>query len=90
MASQKDKVLFRKIVGGKIYDTSTAELIHYDRRNYRQLYRTQKGNWFMLYLKTFEGYDIMPMTEDAAKEYLMYADIDTYLEIWGYDGIEEA
>ncbi len=49
----------KKVIGGKLYDTETAELVHkWDNGRYandfryrsKSLFRTKKGNWFLYHV----------------------------------------
>lgn len=67
------------IVNGFIYDTGTAEIIHVEESTKRMLYRTQNGNFFMFY----PNGEIVPKTEESARNYLGKYNVEKYIEIFG-------
>ena len=69
----------KKIINDLMYDTDNSELIHNDEVNKRRLYKTQNGNYFVLY-RTGE---IIPKTEGSIKEYLGVNDVEKYIELFG-------
>lgn len=69
----------KKIVNGKLYDTSTSEEIYVDEWSNRHIFKTQKGNYFLLY----GNGEIVPKTEDEIKEYLGEHDVEKYIELFG-------
>ena len=69
----------KKIINDLMYDTDNSELIHNDEANKRQWYKTQNGNYFVLY-RTGE---IVPKTEDGVKEYLGKNDVKVYIKLFG-------
>ena len=69
----------KRIYKGVLYDTDTSELIHYDAAENRKLYKTENGNFFVLYNNS----DIYPKTEESAKDYLGKRDVEKYVELWG-------
>lgn len=74
----------RRIVNGLLYDTNSAEEIYRDERRNKAWYKTPKGNYF-----TFYGTgEIVPVTEDAVKEFLGKNDIRAYIKLFGE--VEEA
>lgn len=72
----------RRIIGGKVYDTSTARLIYSEGfpSNRREYYMTQKRAFFCYYKKTDK---IVVMSEDEIKELLGEKDYDMYVELFG-------
>lgn len=71
----------QKIINGLLYDTDTAELIHIS-ENKRRLYRTAKGNFFIVY----PNGTIEPKSEENVKILLgqsgLKKDIETYIELF--------
>ncbi len=74
----------KKIVDGLVYDTDKSELIYTDLIKNRELYKTKKGRYFMLYATG----EIAPKTEESVMEYLAEHDVDKYIELFGE--VEEA
>ena len=56
-----------------------SAIIHEDKLTERTLYMTNNGNFFML----FRNGEIVPRTEESAKEYLGEKDVEKYIEVWG-------
>ena len=80
----------KKIIGGKVYNTETAELIltlyNGVRQNQRDYYMTKKRAFFCHYVRVN---DIQLVPEDTMRELLMSYDADKYIEIFGDEEIEE-
>ena len=74
----------KKIIDGKMYDTSASDVIYINEMYGRKLFRTKNGNFFMFYPTG----EIVPKTEDEAKEFLGLYDTDIYISLWGE--VEEA
>lgn len=76
----------KKIIDGLLYDTDKATLVwQEDKFRKRNLYfRTEKGNYFVLYSSKV----IQPITEEKFKEILGEADPDRYIEL--FDNIDNA
>lgn len=69
----------KKIINNLIYDTDNSELIHDDEVNKRRWYRTQNGNYFVVY-RTGE---MVPKTEESVKEYLGKNNVKVYIKLFG-------
>lgn len=69
----------KKIINGLLYDTDKSELIYTDLDTKRRLFRTENNRFFIAYLNG----EIVPKTEEQAKDYLGEHDIDKYIEIFG-------
>lgn len=69
----------QRIINGLLYDTQNAKIIHEDKLTERTLYMTNNGNFFMI----FRNGEIVPRTEESAKEYLGERDVEKYIEVWG-------
>lgn len=69
----------KKIIDGKMYDTSTAELIFVVEDSNRKWYKTKKGNYFLLY----PNGEIIAKTEDEVKEFLGEKSIEKYIQLFG-------
>lgn len=74
----------KKIINGLLYNTQTAETIYIDETTNRKYYKTEKGNYFLLY----PNGEIVPKTEDDIKEYLGNNNTNKYIELFGK--VEEA
>lgn len=74
----------KKIIDGKMYDTSTSDVIYINEMNGRKLFRTKKGNYFLMYANG----EVVPKTEDEIKEFLGVNDTNKYIELFGE--VEEA
>ncbi|MDO4266162.1 MAG: hypothetical protein Q4C63_06850 [Eubacteriales bacterium] len=82
----------KKIVNGKLYDTSTATEVDswWEKGGtYQQygewLYRKQSGEYF-LYIDSYfaDRCSIIPINVEKAKEWVAkYSDADIYAEEWG-------
>jgi len=82
----------KQIIGGKIYDTKTADLVAHDRywdghnwdRRGRNtfLYKTKKGNFFLFHTTCWQGERdyIEPITKDEAKQW--YEDLPEHEMEW--------
>lgn len=71
--------MMRKVVNGKLYDTDKSELVYTEEEGKRWLYRTKKGSFF----KAYSTNDIVPITDEQAKEYLGEHDVEKYIEYFG-------
>lgn len=71
----------KAIIENKLYDTSTATIIYAGGSD--ALYRTKNNAYF----RNSSG-EIIPMTEEEAKEWLGMVDADTYIQEFGK--VEEA
>lgn len=69
----------KKIVDGLLYDTDKSELIYTDVANKRRLFKTENNRFFIVY----NNGEIVPKTEQNAKDYLGERDIDKYIELFG-------
>lgn len=69
----------KKIINNLMYDTDNSELIHNDEVNKRRWYKTQNGNYFVVY-RTGE---IVPKTEENVREYLGKEDVKIYIKLFG-------
>lgn len=69
----------QRIINGLLYDTKTATVVHIDESNNRILYVTANNNFFML----FPNGEIVPKTEQSAKDYLGKHDVVKYIELFG-------
>ena len=74
----------KKIINGKMYDTDTSEEIYLDENKNRHIFKTMKGNYFLLY----SNGEIVPKTENEVKELLGLYNADRYIELFGE--VEEA
>ena len=74
----------KKIVDGKMYDTDVSEEIYLDETTNRRIFRTKKGNYFLLYANG----EIVPKTEAEVKEFLGLHDTEKYIALFGE--VEEA
>lgn len=69
----------KKIVKGVLYDTDTSTQLYQEELTGRSLWKTQDGNFFMVY----KNGEIVPKSEDSTKAYLGEKDVDLYIEIFG-------
>ena len=69
----------KKVIKGLLYDTDTATMVYFEENTKRRLYRTPKGNFFIMYPNGI----ITPKTEEETKSYLGEKDVDAYIEIFG-------
>lgn len=69
----------KQVINNLLYDTETATIIYTEENTQRVLYRTQNGNFFMLY----SNGDIVPKSEESAKEYLGKHSVPMYIELFG-------
>lgn len=69
----------KKIINGNLYDTETSTLLYVDEMLSRKLYKTDYGNYFMVY----KNGEITEKSEESAKEYLGQYDPDLYIDLWG-------
>lgn len=92
------------VVDNKLYNTETANLLCEGKKQwaefniifnrdiypYRdtQLYKTEKGSFFFVYEKDYGNKFIHVCTEQEAKEFLIYRNLDKYEEMYGK--LEEA
>lgn len=74
----------KKIVDGKMYDTDVSEEIYLDEMTNRRIFRTKKGNYFLLYPNS----EIVPKEEAEVKEFLGLNDTEKYIALFGE--VEEA
>lgn len=74
----------KKIINGKMYDTDTSEEIYLNENNNKRIFKTKKGNYFLMYANG----EVVPKTEDEVKELLGLYDTDKYIELFG--NVEEA
>lgn len=74
----------KKIIKGLLYDTDTSENIYLDEMTNRRIFKTAKGNYFLMY----PNGEIIPKTEEEVKEYIGQHDVKKYVEIFGK--VEEA
>lgn len=68
-----------QIINGLLYDTTSAKLIYLDETNNRRWYKTQNGNYFVLYGTG----EIAQKSEEAVKDYLGQRDVEKYIELFG-------
>lgn len=69
----------KKIINGNLYDTETSQLLYIDEVLSRKLYKTDYGNFFVVY----QNGEITEKTEESTKEYLGRVDPNLYIELWG-------
>ena len=69
----------QRVIDGLLYDTKTATVVHTDESNNRILYVTANNNFFMFYPTG----EIVPKTEQSAKDYLGKYDVEKYIELFG-------
>ena len=69
----------QRVIDGLLYDTKTATVVHTDESNNRILYVTANNNFFMLY----QNGEIVPKTEQSAKDYLGKYNVGKYIELFG-------
>jgi len=69
----------KRIVNGLLYDTDKAELIYFDDKKDRYLYRAENGHFFTF----FRTGQIIPRTENAVRDYLGQRNVKKYIEIFG-------
>lgn len=69
----------KQVINNLLYDTETASIVYIDENTQRVLYRTQNGNFFMIY----SNGDIVPKSEESTKEYLGKHSVSTYIELFG-------
>ena len=69
----------QKIIDGLLYDTDKAELLYYEEKTDRWLYKGENGHYFMYFLNGV----ISPKSEEFVKDYLGQRDIDKYIELFG-------
>lgn len=78
----------KKVIGGKVYDTETAELVYSGYfgtlRQRRDYYKTKKGTFFVHYVTVNK---IELVSEEFMMELLAEYDVDKYIELFG--AIEE-
>lgn len=74
----------KKVIGTKVYNTETSELIltlnNGLRRSQRDYYKTKKGAFFVHYV---DINDIELVPELSMAELLMKYDVDKYIELFG-------
>ena len=69
----------QRVIDGLLYDTDTAEIIHIEEDTKRILYMTHNHNFFMFYPTG----EIVPKTEQSAKDYLGKYNVGKYIELFG-------
>lgn len=69
----------KQIINDLLYDTETSDLIYVDAINNRRMYKTQNGNYFVLY----GNGEIIPKTEESARDFLGRNDVTKYIELFG-------
>ena len=69
----------QRVIDGLLYDTKTATVVHTDESNNHILYVTANNNFFMFYPTG----EIVPKTEQSAKDYLGKYDVEKYIELFG-------
>lgn len=69
----------QRVINGLLYDTQNATVVHTDQNNNRVLYVTANNNFFMLY----PNGEIVPKTEQSAKDYLGKYNVEKYIELFG-------
>ena len=69
----------QRVIDGLLYDTKTANVVHTDESNNRILYVTANNNFFMFY----SNGEIVPKTEQSAKDYLGKYNVEKYIELFG-------
>jgi hypothetical protein len=69
----------QRVIDNLLYDTETATVIHIEEDTKRILYQTPNGNFFMFYPVG----EIVPKTEQSAKDYLGKCNVDKYIELFG-------
>lgn len=69
----------QKVIDNLLYDTDKAEIIYFDDKTDRTLYKGENGHFFMFYLNGA----IVPKTDDAVKDYLGQRDVEKYTELFG-------
>lgn len=69
----------QKIIKGLLYDIEASELLYTDSVNQRRLYRTQKGNFFLM----FPNGNIEPVDVEYAKNKLGEVNAEAYIDIFG-------
>ena len=69
----------KRVVDGLLYDTDSSELIYTDEDKHRKLFKTENGNFFMLFITG----EIQPKSEESTKDYLGKYDVNKYIEIFG-------
>lgn len=74
----------KRIVNGLLYDTNNALEIYRDKKRNKIWYQTEKGNYFTVYGTG----EIVPVEENAVKEFLGKNDIRAYIKLFGE--VEEA
>lgn len=92
----------RFIVNNKIYNTDNSELLCTFSKQWEtdtifgklyptrdtNLYKTNKGAYFLTSKGDYERFQILVINEDTAKNYLMYYNYEKYAEMFGE--LEEA
>lgn len=69
----------KKIINGNLYDTETSQLLYIDEVLSRKLYKTDYGNFFVVY----QNGEMTVKSEESTKAYLGERDPDKYIELWG-------
>ena len=69
----------QQIINGLLYDTENSVVVYIRKNTKRIMYRTTNGNFFMFYPTG----EIVPMTEESAKDYLGKYDVNKYVEFFG-------
>ena len=82
----------KKVIKGKVYDTSTAKKIGmrwigtgFSRLGWEELYRKKTGEFFTLYHRYSDNYEVIePITYEKAQCWVEeHLDSDDYLSIFG-------
>ncbi|MBO5922804.1 MAG: hypothetical protein J6Q48_10525 [Bacteroidaceae bacterium] len=69
----------QRVIDNLLYDTDTATIVHVEEDTKRVLYITPNKNFFMFYPIG----EIVPKTEQSAKNYLGKYNVEKYIELFG-------
>ena len=69
----------QRIVDEILYDTNTATMLYLDESDKRRWYVTPNGRFFI----AFANGEIIPVTEEKAKEFIGKVDVAQYIALWG-------